>query len=117
MPGLVPGVESRIDPGYPFIQKCGGCCGDGEGRSQGRKSELLSILGEVGMLSANPGGFPSGSDGKESACNAGDMDSIPVLGKYPGEGHGNPLQCSCLENPVDRGDWWATVHGVAESQT
>ena len=45
------------------------------------------------------------------------MSSTPGLGKSPGEGHGNPLQCSCLENPVDRGAWWVTVHGVAKSQT
>ena len=62
-------------------------------------------------------GFPGGSDGKESACNAGDPDSIPELGRSPGEGKGYPPQYSCLENPIDRGAWWATVHGVAESQT
>ena len=46
--------------------------------------------------------------------NAGDLGLIPMLGRYPGEGNGNPLQYSCLENPMDRGTWWATVHGVAE---
>ena len=61
-------------------------------------------------------GFPGGSDGKESACNAGDLGSIPELGRSPGGGRGDPLQYSCLENPVDKGAWWATVHGVAESQ-
>ena len=55
--------------------------------------------------------FPGGSDGKESACNAGDLGSIPGLGTSPGEGNGNPLQYSCLENPMDGGAWWATVHG------
>ena len=50
----------------------------------------------------------------ETACNAGDMSSIPGSGRSPGEGNGNPLQCSCLGNPMDRGDWWATVHGVAK---
>ena len=59
------------------------------------------------------GGFPGDSVGKESACNAGHPDSIPELGRSPGEGNGNPLQYSCLENPMDRGAWWATVHGVA----
>ena len=54
---------------------------------------------------------------KESTCNAGDMDSIPRLGRSPGEGNGNPLQYSCLENPTDRGDWRAIVHGVAKSWT
>ena len=56
--------------------------------------------------------FPSGSDGKESACNTGEPGSIPGLGRSPGEGNGNLLQYSCLENPMDRGAWWAPVHGV-----
>ena len=56
-------------------------------------------------------GFPGGSYGKESACNAGDPGSIPGLGRSPGEGNGNPIQYSCLENSMDRGAWWATVHG------
>ena len=62
-------------------------------------------------------GFPGGSDSKESVCNVGAPGSIPGLGRSPGEGNGNPLQYSCLENPMDRGAWWATVHGVAKSQT
>ena len=62
-------------------------------------------------------GFPGGSDGKASACNAGDLGSIPESGRSPGEGNGNPLQCSCLENPRDGGAWWAAVHGAAESDT
>ena len=62
-------------------------------------------------------GFAGGSDGKESSCNAGDLDLIPGLGRSPGGGHGNPLQYSCLENPIDRGAWQATVHRVAQSQT
>ena len=61
--------------------------------------------------------FPGGSDGKVSACYAGDPGSIPGLGRSPGEGNGNPLQYSCLENPMDRGAWQATVHGVAMSRT
>ena len=60
-------------------------------------------------------GFPGGSDGTESACNAGDLGSIPGLGRSTGEGNGYPLQYSCLENPMDRGAWRTTVHGVAES--
>jgi len=60
---------------------------------------------------------PGGSDSKESACNVGDLGSIPALGRTPGEGHGNPLQYSCLENPMDRGAWQVTVHGVTKSQT
>ena len=62
-------------------------------------------------------GFPGGSDGKESTCNAGDRGSIPGSGRSPAEGNGNPLQYSCLENPMDREAWWAPVHGVAKSQT
>ena len=52
-----------------------------------------------------------------SACNAGDPDSILGFGRYPGEGNGNPLQYSCLENSMDGGAWWATIHGVAKSWT
>ena len=62
-------------------------------------------------------GFPSGSDSKESACNAGDPDSIPGLDRFLGEGNGNPFQYSCLENPMDREAWWAMVHGVTKSWT
>ena len=62
-------------------------------------------------------GFPAGSDGKESACNVGDSGSMPESGRSPGEGNGNPLQYSCLENPMDRGAWQTTVHGVAKSGT
>ena len=61
------------------------------------------------------GGFPGGSDGKASAYNAGDPRSIPGLGRSPGEGNGNPLQYSCLENLMDGGAWLATLHGVAKS--
>ena len=61
--------------------------------------------------------LPFSSDGKESACNAEDLGSIPGLGRSSGKGSGNPLQYSCLENPRDRGAWRATVHGVADSQT
>ena len=60
-------------------------------------------------------GFPGNSDSKESACDAGDPGSIPRSIRSPGEGNGNPFQHSCLENPMDRGAWWATFHGVAES--
>ena len=63
-------------------------------------------------------GFPGSSDGKASAYNAGDLGSIPGSGRSPGEGNGNPLQYSCLENPMDRGVWWAQgVHRVAKSRT
>ena len=63
-------------------------------------------------------GFPGGSVVKNLPANAGDVGSIPGLGRSPGEGNGNPIQYSCLGNPVDGGDWWATVYGVAkESNT
>ena len=62
-------------------------------------------------------GFPGGSEVKGSACNVGDWGSIPGSGRSPGEGNGNPLQYSCLGNPMDRGAWLVTVHGVAQSQT
>ena len=55
--------------------------------------------------------------GKESACNAGDVGSVPGWGRSPAGGHGKILQYSCLENPMDRGAWWATVHTVAKNQT
>ena len=58
-----------------------------------------------------------GSDDKESASNARDLGSVPELGRFPGEGNGNPLKYSCLENSMDRGIWQALVHGVAKSQT
>ena len=61
-------------------------------------------------------GFPGDSDGEESAHNAGDPGLIPGSGRSPGEGNGNPLQYSCLENSMDRGAWWAIVHGITKSQ-
>ena len=71
-------------------------------------------------LTFSPGphwGFPGGSVGKESACKATiDVGLIPRSGTSPGEGHGNPLQYSCLENPMDRDAWWATVHGITKNQ-
>ena len=62
-------------------------------------------------------GFPGGSNGKESACNAGNLGLIPRLGRTPGEWNGYPLQYSCLEYSMDRGAWQATVQGVEKSQT
>ena len=62
-------------------------------------------------------GFPGGSISKESTHNVGDLDSIPGLGRSPGGGNDYPLQYSCLENSMDKGAWWTTVHGVAKSQT
>ena len=64
-----------------------------------------------------PTGFPGGSDSKESACNLGELSSILGSRRSPGEGNGNPLQYSCLENPMDREAWRATVHRIEKSQT
>ena len=80
----------------------------GQGRSPWRRDRLQTSV----FL-----GFPGVTDGKESACNAGDPGSIPGLGRSPGGGHGNPLQYSCMENCMDRGAWWDTVHGVVRSRT
>ena len=68
-----------------------------------------SILNDVALHLV---GLPCSSDGKESACNTGDPGSIPGWERSSGEGNGNPLQYSCLENPMDRGPWQATVHGI-----
>ena len=84
-------------------------------------SEIVHIekktLKKIFPESSTKAGFPGGSEGKESAYNVGDVGSIPGLGRYPGEGNGNPFQYSCLENSMDRGAWQATVHGVAKSGT
>ena len=75
-----------------------------------RKANLKELLIDFFL-------FPGSSDGKESACSAGDLSSISGWGRTPGEGNGDLLQCSCLGNPMDRGVWWATVYGVAKSWT
>ena len=72
---------------------------------------LLGLRAPAGM------GFPGGSEGEDSTYKVGDLGSIPGSGRPPGEGNGNPLQYCCLENPMDRGAWRATAHGVAKSQT
>ena len=74
---------------------------------------LFSIMAVLVCISSNNGD----SNGKKSVCSAGDPGSIPGLGRSHGEEHGNPLQCSVLENSMDRGAWRATVHMVAKSQT
>ena len=79
--------------------------------SLGRVRTSLVFGKDVGF------GFPGGSDSNESAYNAGDMGSIPGLGRSPGGGYGNPLQYSCLENSVDSGTWRATVHGITKRGT
>ena len=75
------------------------------------RNQMWKVL-QRDEASGEAGNF--GSDSKESACNAGDPGSIPGLRRSPGEGNGNPLQYPCLENPMDRRAWWATVHGVAK---
>ena len=81
--------------------------------------DLIQLMAEtlLGIYTDLPMNSPCGSDGKASAYNAGDQGSIPGSGRSPGEGNGNPLQYSCLENPMGRGAWWVTVHGVAQSWT
>ena len=81
------------------------------------RGKVVRLRSDIYTTMCNMCGFPGGSEVKASACNAGDLGSIPGLGRSPGEGNGNPLQYSCLENAVDGGAWWATVHGVAKSRT
>ena len=78
---------------------------------------FLSLLGSGGgcVCVLRTGGLPGGSAVKNPPADAGDAGSISRSGRSPGEGNGNPLQYSCLKNPMDRGAWWATVHGVAKS--
>ena len=83
----------------------------------GGRLGLHNPLGTAFSHSLNLEGIPRGSDGKESAHNSTDPDSIPRFGRCPGEGNGNPLQYSCLENPMDSGFWWATVRVVSKSWT
>ena len=86
----------------------------------GRPSEIFKyqLPNNVNWLPNNQfPGFPGGSDNKESDSIAEDPDLISGLGISPGEGNGNPLQCSCLGNPMNRGNWWATVHEMAKSRT
>ena len=78
--------------------------------------EYIPKSGTAGLYGVVQG-FPGGSEVKASACNTGGLGLIPGLGRSPGEGNGIPLQYSCLENPMDGGAWWATVHGVAKSRT
>ena len=106
------------------------CSYDNEGDLYNAKSQtvLISILGlwylprchsplHYFSIQGITNKFPGSSDGKEYACNAGDLGSIPGSGRSPGEGNGYPLQHSCLKNSMDRGAWQATVHGIAKSWT
>ena len=77
----------------------------------------IKIIMKYHLTNSDSKVFPSGSDGEESACNARDPGLIPSSGRSPGEGNGNTLQYSCLENPMDRRRWWAPIHGEAEWDT
>ena len=79
--------------------------------------QALRVILNIPVITCNFLGFPGGSDSEESVSSAGDPGLIPGLGRFPGGGHGDPLQYSCLETPKDRGAWQDTVHGVTESQT
>ena len=83
--------------------------------TQFSSNEIAPVMG-IHSFRCLKMGFPGGSDGKEF-CNAGDLGSIPGSERSPGGGHSNPFQYSCLENPMDRGAWWATVHGVTKNET
>ena len=87
------------------------------GSEAGRVGAVLKSPVPTSHFCTWPTAVPGGSDSKESAWSVGDPGSIPGWGRIPGEGNGNPLQYSCLENPMNRGAWWATVHGVTKSQT
>ena len=80
--------------------------------SLGLQGDQTSQPYRKSVLNIHWKGFHGGSDGKESACSAADSGLIPGSGRSPGEGNDNPLQYSCLENPMDWGAWWATVHGI-----
>ena len=89
----------------------------GTNRESNVEMRTLPCVKQIGSgNSLCDAGFPGGSAGKKFACKAGDPGSIPGLGRSPGRGHSNPLQYSGLENSMERGAWWATVHGVAKSQ-
>ena len=78
--------------------------------------DILYGTGKSHLISFNTG-FPVSSAGKESTCSSGDQGAIPGLGRSPGGGRGNPTQYACLEDSMDRGAWWATVHGVTKRLT
>ena len=107
-PGVEPGSPTLQADTLPSEPPGKSCSIPGSGRPPGEG---------IGYPLQYSWASPCGSAGRESTRNAGDLGSIPGLGRSPGEGNGNPLQYPCLENPMDGGAWWATVHGVAESRT
>ena len=88
---------------------------------KGRRSSVVQARFQWAGMSLNSSDkvllTHCGSDGKESACSAGDLGSVPGSGRVPGEGNGRPLQYSCLENPMNRGAWRATIHGITQNRT
>ena len=118
-PGGSEGKASACSAGDPgSIPMLGRSPGEGNGyplQYCGLKNSMDCIVHGVAELDTTEQlSLPGGSDGKASACNAGDLGSVPGLGRSPGGGVDNPLQYSCLENPTDRGTWWSTVYGVVE---
>ena len=112
------GAQRPLEPnlGQTFIELC--CVPGHVANSPPRPPIGRGFpVNQLRLPSPSKWGFPGGSDGKDSARNAGDPGSTPGLGRSPGEGKGYPLQYSCLENPMDRAAWQAMVHGVAKSQT
>ena len=87
-----------------------------QSQSEAEKGGLCNMLGVWRRWTCQPW-IPGDSDSKESSRKAGDLGSVPGLGRFPGQGNGYPLQYSCLKNSIDWGAWWATVHGVAELDT
>ena len=107
------GLISGREKGYRTEEE--GCCNPDQSQDtrghQSFFSQLPLLLENSDFFS--PGGFPGGSDGKESACNVGGLGSVFRWGRSPGEGKSSPLQYSCLKNSMDIGTWRVTVHGVA----
>ena len=115
-PSCAGGTAQKSSPGYLVNSRfsiwgsCLYCLNTATGSAPLLPREEAHSLGGFYWCLFSYHGFPC----KESACNVGDVGSIPALGRSPGEGNGNPSQYSCLENPMDRGAWWATVHGVVK---
>ena len=112
-------TESRLteQPHHTILMPVPGPLRTGDPRSRLRLPSVGASSRSITSLSGVPQARSGGSDGKETACSAGDPGSIPGSGRSPGEGNGYPLQYSCLENPMDRGAWGATVHGVTKNRT